>query len=82
VCSLCICLQYLVLRKGIDMTEYGKVDARAAKRQRMMGDGVPVQSTCPVSIDMVEEYEQFKSAFWAEVREHTEGGVLDMGEWV
>lgn len=26
--------KYLVKRKGLDFTEYGKVDSRAAKRQR------------------------------------------------
>ena len=28
-------LQYMVKRKGLDFTEYGLVDARAAKRQRL-----------------------------------------------
>lgn len=32
-------LQYMVKRKGLDFTEYGLVDARAAKRQRLSGDG-------------------------------------------
>lgn len=27
-------LQYIVKREGLDLTEYGKVDIRAAKRQR------------------------------------------------
>ena len=31
-------LQYMVKRKGLDFTEYGLVDARAAKRQRLNGD--------------------------------------------
>ena len=30
-------LQYMVKRKGLDFTEYGLVDARAAKRQRLTG---------------------------------------------
>ena len=28
----------MVKRKGLDFTEYGLVDARAAKRQRLSGD--------------------------------------------
>lgn len=31
-------LQYMVKRKGLDFTEYGLVDARAAKRQCLGGD--------------------------------------------
>lgn len=31
-------LQYMVKRKGLDFTEYGLADARAAKRQRLSGD--------------------------------------------
>ena len=31
-------LQYMVKRKGLDFTEYGLVDARAAKRQRLNGN--------------------------------------------
>ena len=33
-----VLLQYMVKRKGLDFTEYGLVDARAAKRQRLTGD--------------------------------------------
>ena len=36
--SLLLLLQYMVKRKGLDFTEYGLVDARAAKRQRLAGD--------------------------------------------
>ena len=32
-------LQYLVKRKGLGFNEYGLVDARAAKRQRLVADG-------------------------------------------
>lgn len=31
-------MQYMVKRKGLDFTEYGLVDARAAKRQRLNTD--------------------------------------------
>ena len=34
-------VQYMVKRKGLDFTEYGLVDARAAKRQRMSGENDP-----------------------------------------
>ena len=36
--GLLLLLQYMVKRKGLDFTEYGLVDARAAKRQRLTGD--------------------------------------------
>lgn len=36
--GLLLLLQYMVKRKGLDFTEYGLVDARAAKRQRLAGD--------------------------------------------
>ena len=31
-------MQYMVKRKGLDFTEYGLVDARAVKRQRLGGE--------------------------------------------
>ena len=31
-------LQYMVKRKGLDFTEYGLVNARTAKRQRLSED--------------------------------------------
>lgn len=39
-CLTCsaLLLQYMVKRMGLDFTEYGLVDARAAKRQRLNGD--------------------------------------------
>jgi hypothetical protein len=99
-------LQYLVKRKGLDLTDYGKVDIKQAKRQRLEeGEDMTVQlpamqehrncptskqispdvffsvgSGCPVSIEMVDEYEQYKSRFWADVCEHTDKGSLDLGE--
>lgn len=40
ISHMCKCLQYMVKRKGLDFTEYGLVDARAVKRQRLGGENV------------------------------------------
>ena len=81
--------QFLVKRKGLGCNEYGLVDARAAKRQRLLppstitaasaasagatasggaaaeGDGgVADEATaCPVSLQMVEDYEVGRHMF-------------------
>ena len=33
-----MCVQFIVKRKGLDLTEYGLVDAQAVKRQRLEPD--------------------------------------------
>ena len=50
-------LQYMVKRKGLDFTEYGLVDARAAKRQRMSGDNndPKYESVCKVGVQVIAE---------------------------
>lgn len=45
-------LQYLVKRRGLDITEYGVVDARAAKRQRLGGDDAEA-AACPLPLELV-----------------------------
>jgi hypothetical protein len=76
--------QYLVKRRGLDLTQYGKVDARAAKRQRFEGvtgdkGSAGSSSSMPVLLEMVDEYEGFTSKFWSSVHDHTEDGDLDLG---
>jgi hypothetical protein len=53
-------MQYLVKRKGCDYTDYGIVDAQAAKRQRLAAPadgGADTAQTCPVSLAQVDDYE-------------------------
>lgn len=79
-------MQYLVKRKGLDLTDYGKVDGKAAKRQRFeqptaaQGDGTQAAVKCQVPVEMVEDYESYRKRFWAAVHEHTERGDLNLGE--
>jgi hypothetical protein len=57
---LCCCMQYLVKRKGCDYTDYGVVDAQAAKRQRLAASADSTADTapaCPVSLALVDDYE-------------------------
>ena len=53
-------MQYLVKRKGCDYTDYGVVDAQAAKRQRLAASADSTADTapaCPVSLALVDDYE-------------------------
>lgn len=53
-------MQYLVKRKGCDYTDYGIVDAQAAKRQRLAASSdsaADTAPTCPVSLAQVDDYE-------------------------
>lgn len=59
------------------------MDSGAAKRQRL--DGPSSSSTggaaaCPVSLQLVDEYEAFVKKFWSSVHEHMHKGELDLGE--
>ena len=58
--TFCCCMQYLVKRKGCDYTDYGIVDAQAAKRQRLAASADSTADTapvCPVSLAQVDDYE-------------------------
>ncbi|KAL0036922.1 hypothetical protein WJX77_005063 [Trebouxia sp. C0004] len=68
--------KYMVKRKGLDFTEYGLVDARAAKRQRLSGDFNDPK--VPVSLEMVEEYDTFCKDFRRCVHENQDQGNLDL----
>jgi hypothetical protein len=69
----------VVKRKGLDYTEYGLVDARAAKRQRLAPDA-PDAAPCPVNLAMVEEYESFVKTFKRTFHHCTDAkGVLALG---
>jgi hypothetical protein len=35
---------------------------------------------CPITLDMLNDFEQWRKKFWADVREHTSNGELDLGE--
>lgn len=67
-------LQYLVKRQGADYTDYGLVDAKAVKRQRLQGS-----QTGPICLDLVAEYEEFVRRFKQSVHNHKDGSALDLG---
>lgn len=61
---------YLVSRQGLGFSEYGLVDAATAKAQRL---GVAADAPpCPVSLEMVEEFERFKQGIKAELHDNTD----------
>ncbi|EFN57358.1 hypothetical protein CHLNCDRAFT_142731 [Chlorella variabilis] len=66
--------KYLVMRQGLGFTEYGLVDAAAAKAQRL--GAAPGAPACPVPLAMVEEYEAFKKDFRREIHDNLDGGEL------
>jgi len=66
-----------VKRQGLDLTNFGKVDLKQARQQRLSADS----NACPVSIKMVDEYEAALKSFWLSVHEHTQDGAVEMGEW-
>ncbi len=73
-------MQYVVKRKGLDFTDCGMVDARAAKRQRLQQREQDEVSDFPVSIAMVDEWESFLKSFRCAVAAHNDGGELDLGK--
>lgn len=72
--------KYLVKRQGMSIVEYGKVDTRVAKRQRLGDEQSDNLSGSPVDLRMVEEYEVYCRKFWSSVHEHTIGGSLDLDD--
>ncbi len=73
-------LQFIVKRKGLDCTEYGLVDEHVAKRQRLTADDEDMPE-CPLTLDMVEDYEAFVKGFKRTVHHCMDDkGVLELGE--
>ena len=72
---LALALQYLVRRSGTDYRDYGLIDAKAVKRQRLSSTA----ETGPVSLSLVDEYESFAQHFKQAVHDHKDGGALDLG---
>ncbi|KAL4448032.1 hypothetical protein ABPG75_005251 [Micractinium tetrahymenae] len=66
--------KYVVLRRGLGLTEYGLVDAAAVKAQRLGGD--ESAAPCPVGLAQLDEYEAFLRAFRGEVHSRTDAGDL------
>jgi hypothetical protein len=55
--------QLLVRRRGLSLTEYGAVDARAAKRLRVGGGAGGAEDAAaplPLGLAELEEYEAFE----------------------
>ncbi len=76
-------MQYLVKRTGLDFSGCGLVDAREAKRQRLLAlteDGKTETAACPVTIDMMDEWDAFNRSFRCAVHAHSDSGELDMGK--
>lgn len=72
--------QFIVKRKGLDCTEYGLVDGRLAKRQRLTTDDENMPG-CPLTLGMVEDYEAFVKDFKRTVHHcMDEKGVLELGK--
>lgn len=70
-------------RKGLDFSGCGLVDAREAKRQRLLVsnvDGNTDSTACPVTIDMMDEWDAFSRSFRCAVHAHSDSGELDMGK--
>ena len=55
------------------------MDATAAKQQRL-GASSSHQAPCPVTLEMIEEYEQFAKSFKLEVHNFTGGNGKRTGE--
>ncbi|EIE20576.1 hypothetical protein COCSUDRAFT_57721 [Coccomyxa subellipsoidea C-169] len=75
--------KYLVKRKGLDFSACGLVDARAAKRQRMLvpDDGDKTESSaCHVTVAMMDEWDAFNRSFRCAVHAHSDSGELDLGD--
>ncbi|BDA50575.1 probable high mobility group protein B2 at N-terminal half [Coccomyxa sp. Obi] len=75
--------KYLVKRVGLDFSGCGLVDAREAKRQRLListEDGKTETAACPVTIDMMDEWDAFNRSFRCAVHAHSDSGELDMDD--
>ncbi|KAK9824651.1 hypothetical protein WJX72_012067 [[Myrmecia] bisecta] len=71
--------KYLVKRQGLSFMDYGLVDARAAKRQRLVDPNAAEGSAAkpfPVSLEMVDEYEAYQASFRQAIHSNTESGEL------
>lgn len=73
-------LQYVVKRKGLDFSACGLVDAKACKRQRLAGPSKDEAAPCPVSIQLLDEWDAFTRGFRCAVHAHSDAGELDLGE--
>ncbi|MEW5319915.1 MAG: hypothetical protein WDW38_011029 [Sanguina aurantia] len=68
---------YLVARQGLDHTNYGAVPVKSAKRLRLDPDAADM-ANFPLSLKQLEEFESGQRMFANAVKEHTEGGELDL----
>ena len=73
--------QYILKRKGQDLTQYGLVDAQAIKRQKLGGDtqqGAPLPGG--LTRAMVDDYNRFQAAFSKDLDSRKRGNALDLGD--
>ncbi|KAK9917825.1 hypothetical protein WJX75_008635 [Coccomyxa subellipsoidea] len=75
--------KYLVKRKGLDFSACGLVDAKAAKRQRLMAptdDNQTESAACPVTVPMMDEWDAFNRSFRCAVHAHSDSGELNLDD--
>eukprot|EP00775_Hariotina_reticulata_P013399 gene13399-13527_t len=71
----------LIIRKGLDLTEYGRADAAKVRHhQQLMASSSAAPSRAPVGAALLAEYETSCKRFWTAVRQHTVKGSLDLGD--
>lgn len=72
----------LVIRNGLDLTEYGRADAAKVRhhQQQLTASSSAASSRAPVSAALLVDYEMSCKRFWTAVRQHTVKGSLDLGE--
>ncbi|KAK9797091.1 hypothetical protein WJX73_009134 [Symbiochloris irregularis] len=68
--------KFIVKRSNANLQDYGLVDCKAAKRQRLEEAGSG--SICPVPLKLVEDYESFVKSFSVAVMQHKEGNALNL----
>ena len=70
-------VQLLVKRKGCHIEDYGLCDMVKAKRLRM--EAAEGESSSPISLQMLEEWEKFQKSAKMAIFNNTEDGELDLG---
>lgn len=72
---------FLVARRGLMLTEYGKVDARKAKARLLHGGaGSSSEAALPVDPQEVEDFDAFTQKFWAALKSRIRKGSVDLDE--
>jgi hypothetical protein len=70
--------KYVVKRKGLQLHDFGLVDAAAAKRQ-CAGQNDSSTDLCKVNAQMINDFEAYKKRFEKDTVEHMISRELDLG---